>query len=165
MEPHHFKRSRLAEFMTFEQYQVIDQRTRRPIPHAIEYSQKVANIKGHNLLTRLVMDAIKSHGGQAEKVITKGWAKPIERRDVLGRLQFVENQYIPTTGRRGSADISATINGRSVKIECKVGRDFQKPDQVAYQREVEEAGGIYVLCRHLDDIWPYICQENPNPGI
>ena len=45
----------------------------------------------------------------------------------------------------GSADISATIKGRSVKIEVKIGKDRQSEAQKAYQREVEAAGGLYYI--------------------
>jgi len=50
----------------------------------------------------------------------------------------------------GSADISATIKGRSVKIEVKIGRDSQSQLQKAYQETVENAGGTYIIAKDFD---------------
>ncbi len=47
----------------------------------------------------------------------------------------------------GSSDIHSTINGRSVKIEIKIGTDRQSKEQKAYQLQVEKAGGIYYIAR------------------
>ncbi len=47
---------------------------------------------------------------------------------------------------KGTADISATINGRSVKIEIKM-KDKQSEVQREYQRRIEAAGGVYLIVR------------------
>lgn len=47
----------------------------------------------------------------------------------------------------GTADIHSTVNGRSVKIEIKIGTDRQSKEQKAYQLQVEKAGGIYYIAR------------------
>lgn len=52
-------------------------------------------------------------------------------------------KYIPSTTRKGTADISATINGRSVMLEIKVGRDRPSEYQLAEQQRERAAGGIY----------------------
>ncbi|HUT43367.1 MAG TPA: hypothetical protein VMW95_03440, partial [Desulfobacterales bacterium] len=49
-------------------------------------------------------------------------------------------------GQKGTADISATIKGLSVKIEVKM-KDKQSPDQKIYQEQVERAGGLYFVAR------------------
>ena len=54
---------------------------------------------------------------------------------------------------KGSADISATIQGKSVKIEIKWGNDRQSPAQVKYQSEIEKAGGIYVIVHTYDQFY------------
>lgn len=48
---------------------------------------------------------------------------------------------------KGSADISATIAGRSVKIEVKIGLDRQSEAQRRYQATVERAGGLYFIAK------------------
>lgn len=48
---------------------------------------------------------------------------------------------------KGSADISATIAGRSVKIEVKIGPDRQSEAQRRYQAAIERAGGLYFIAK------------------
>jgi len=54
------------------------------------------------------------------------------------------------TSTAGSADISATIKGRSVKIEVKIGKDRQSDAQKRYQEMIERAGGIYIIAKDFD---------------
>lgn len=76
------------------------------------------------------------------------------RINVMGRLvDGVEKQpsgakigvkkWLPSSTRKGTADISATIKGRSVMLEIKVGKDKPRPDQLAEQIRERKAGGIY----------------------
>lgn len=46
----------------------------------------------------------------------------------------------------GSADLVGLYRGRFVAVECKAD-GTQTPAQVAWQRAVEQAGGLYVLAR------------------
>jgi hypothetical protein len=50
---------------------------------------------------------------------------------------------LPSSTRKGSADISCTIFGKAVQIEIKVGRDKPRPDQLTEQIRERKAGGIY----------------------
>ena len=76
------------------------------------------------------------------------------RINVMGRLiDGVEKQpsgakigvkkWLQSSTRKGTADISATIKGRSGMIEIKVGRDKPRPDQLSEQIRERNAGGIY----------------------
>jgi hypothetical protein len=77
--------------------------------------------------------------------------------DVIGRTKTIgSTKYIPTTGTKGSADISATINGRSVKIEVKYGKDRQLKDQKTYQEQVERAGGVYYIAKDFDSFYAWL---------
>lgn len=103
-----------------------------------------------NGCTRCIIDYIRLYGGQAERVNTTG--VPIDRRrevtDVLGHSRTIGSvEWRIGGGTKGSADISATIKGRSVKIEVKIGRDRQSEAQKAYQKQVEAAGGLYYVAR------------------
>ena len=60
-------------------------------------------------------------------------------------------QWTKGTGTAGSADISATIKGRSVKIEVKIGKDRQSEAQKRYQEMIERAGGTYYIARDFDE--------------
>jgi hypothetical protein len=76
--------------------------------------------------------------------------------DVIGRKGMIGSMtYIPTTGTRGSADISSIVYGKSVKIEIKYGKDRQSESQKQYQASVEAAGGVYLIVRTFDDflVW------------
>lgn len=55
-------------------------------------------------------------------------------------------------GAKGSPDIIAVVDGFYVGIECKMGSGRQSPDQKAFQEALEEAGGIYILARSIDDL-------------
>jgi hypothetical protein len=59
-------------------------------------------------------------------------------------------QYIKGTSTNGTADISATIKGRSVKIEVKIGKDRQSDAQKQYEQDVIKAGGLYFIARDFD---------------
>jgi len=63
------------------------------------------------------------------------------RINVSGRK--VKDKWIRSTTRKGTADISATIAGKSVMIEIKIGRDKPSPDQLAEKIKERNAGGIY----------------------
>ena len=100
-----------------------------------------------NGLTRCIIDYIVLKGGQAERITVMG--KPIEKKNSQGRtvgVKWVESQMTV-----GSADISATICGRSVKIEVKIGADRQSDAQKKYQSDIERAGGLYYIARNFSD--------------
>ena len=112
--------------------------------------------KKANDLTKAVIAWVKLNGFQAERINTTG--RPIDKRitykDSVGYTRQIGTmEWIPSTATKGSADISATIRGRSVKIEVKVGRDRQSDAQVEYQRQVEKAGGIYMIVTCFDDFY------------
>jgi hypothetical protein len=114
---------------------------------------KVPNDKTANGLTRLVIKWIELHGFQAERINTTG--RMIDNRkvvtDVLGRKGTIGSMsYIPTTGTKGSADISATVHGRSLKLEIKIGKDRQSDAQKAYEQSITSAGGVYLIVRTMD---------------
>jgi hypothetical protein len=116
-----------------------------------KYSDKSANA-----LTRCVLDWLQLNGWQAERINTMG--RPIDKRqqvtDVLGRTKTIGSMtWGKSTATKGSADISATIKGRSVKIEIKYGKDRQSQEQKKYQEMIEQSGGIYLIVRTFDDLF------------
>ena len=98
-----------------------------------EYSDKTANG-----LTKCIIDFLTFSGWQAERINT------------MGKYDVHRKRWIKGTGTKGSADISATIMGKSVKIEIKIGKDRQSEDQKAYQQMIERAGGIYIIAKDFD---------------
>lgn len=71
------------------------------------------------------------------------------RVNVQGRI--VKGKWIPSSTRKGSADISATIRGKSVQIEVKVGSDRPRPEQLQEQERERKSGGIYEFIRTADE--------------
>jgi len=68
-----------------------------------------------------------------------------------GTTTQLPGQWTPGQGTKGTADISATIRGRSVKIEVKYGKDKQSEHQKQYQEDIERAGGVYLIARNMDE--------------
>jgi hypothetical protein len=71
------------------------------------------------------------------------------RVNVQGRI--VKGKWIPSSTRKGSADISATIKGRTVMLEIKVGSDRPRPEQLQEQERERKSGGIYEFIRTADE--------------
>jgi hypothetical protein len=102
--------------------------------------------KTANGLTKAITSFIQFNGFQAERINTMGVARENKRTD--GKVIGVT--WTKGTTTAGSADISATIRGRSVKIEVKVGKDRQSEAQKRYQESIERAGGVYMIARDFD---------------
>ena len=99
-----------------------------------------------NGLTKAICDYINYHGYQAERINTMGTAR--EKKTTAGKVIGVT--WTKGTSTAGSADISATIKGRSVKIEVKIGKDRQSDAQKRYQENIEKAGGTYIIAKDFD---------------
>lgn len=126
----------------------------------IEYNDRSANG-----LTKMIIDFLVLSGHQAERINTMG--RMIDNRktytDVIGRTKTIGSaKYIPTTGTKGSSDISATIKGISVKVEVKIGKDRQSQAQKDYQAMIERAGGIYLIARNFDEFYEWYCKYMNN---
>jgi hypothetical protein len=103
-----------------------------------------------NALTKAIKLAFELAGGQCERVSNTG--RVIDRRkkvtNVLGQRKTIGRvEWVPGTGTNGTADLSAIYQGKSIKIEVKIGKDRQSPEQKAYAQSVEAAGGIYILAK------------------
>ena len=119
-----------------------------------------------NLLTSMIIDWINWNGWQAERITSSGRVIGSKRivKTGLFHANIVDNtKYIKPTSKNGTADISATIKGRSVKIEVKIGNDRQSTDQKNYQKDVEKAKGIYFIAKDFEgfmEFWDSIINEN-----
>lgn len=114
-----------------------------------EYKENSANS-----LTRCVIDWINLHGYQAERISSQGQyrngAKIKVGSGIMAHTKQLPGKWTPGQSTKGTADISATIKGRSVKIEIKYGKDKQSDVQKQYQESVERAGGVYIIVRDFD---------------
>ena len=104
------------------------------------YTDKTANG-----LTKCIVDFIRANGGQAERINTTGM--PMVRKLPSGRTDVTWRKGNTT---KGSADISAIICGKSVKIEVKIGHDSQSEAQRRYEQAVTSAGGYYFIAKDFD---------------
>lgn len=106
-----------------------------------------------NALTRCIVRFLQLKGWQAERINTMG--RPVDTRrtyNIAGcRRQVGSMKWVRSTSTPGSADISATIAGRSVKVEVKVGKDRQSRSQKAYAEAVRKAGGEYVIAHDFEE--------------
>ena len=107
-----------------------------------------------NGLTKCIIKWLQLCGHQAERINTMG--RPIDNTQIvtncIGQQRRIGSvQWIPSGVTKGSADISATVAGRSVKIEVKIGRDRQSDAQRRYQLDIERSGGVYIIVRTFED--------------
>jgi len=117
-----------------------------------KYTDKTANS-----LTKAIVKWINLNGYQAERISTSGrWVDNSKVvTDVLGNQKKIgSGKYIKGSGTKGSADISATIKGRSIKIEVKM-KDKQSEAQIEYQKAIERAGGIYFIAKDFTSFYEF----------
>ncbi len=106
-----------------------------------------------NGLTKCIIFWINAMGGQAERISNQGQYRAGKKIQVgTGEIAYtkeLKGKWTPGQGTKGTADISATIRGRSVKIEVKQ-KDKQSEVQKQYQQSIESAGGVYQIVRDFD---------------
>jgi hypothetical protein len=126
------------------------ERTRMPANYVVKTKYNDTTANG---LTKCVTDYINFIGGQAERISNTGRYIDDSKivTDVLGnRKKIGTGKYIKGQGTNGTADISATFKGKSIKIEIKM-KDKQSEVQKEYQQAIERAGGIYFICHTFDE--------------
>lgn len=134
--------------MTFKQrYQAAhEQWFKIEYPHAYKdgyyLEPKYPKVDAANGLTTFICNFLHWKGHRATRVNVSGRLVDSKEKQASGNVIGVK-KWIPSSTRKGTADISATIKGRSVMIEIKVGRDKPRPDQLSEQERERRAGGIY----------------------
>lgn len=104
-----------------------------------------------NGLTRCVIDFINSQDGcHAERISNEGVMRQAPNGKTFRGFSSMQN---------GTADISATIKGRSVKIEVKIGTDRQSDAQKRYQRQIENAKGYYVVAKDFEGFYNWFISK------
>lgn len=126
------------------------------------------NDKTTNGLTKSIIDFIVFRGGQAERISSTG--RFIDNRktfvDVIGRKRTIGTaKWIRPNTTNGSSDISATIQGRAVKIEVKckaTGDRYQSAAQKSYQQAIEAAGGVYIIATDFQSFYEWYVKHFGN---
>lgn len=107
-----------------------------------------------NELTKAIIAFFDIQGGIGERINSMG--KVIDTRKtyqdpITGQTKVIGSiDWVKGTSTDGTADISATVFGLSVKVEVKIGNDRQSEAQKKYQERIERAGGIYIIARSFD---------------
>lgn len=106
-----------------------------------------------NGLTKCVIVWLQCNGWQAERISNTG--RYIDNSKIVTNImghqkKIGSGKFIPGTGTNGTADISATIKGRSVKLEIKIGKDKQSDKQKEYQDNIIKSGGVYEIITDFD---------------
>lgn len=100
---------------------------------------KVATSNG---LTTFVINMLNWQGHRATRISVSGRLIEKAERQASG-VSLQTKKWLPSSTRKGTADISATIAGRTVMIEIKVGRDRPSEYQLAEQARERAARGIF----------------------
>lgn len=103
---------------------------------------KIPKVDTANGLTTFICNYLSWMNHRATRINVSGRLVDGVEKQPSGAKVGVK-KWIPSSTRKGTADISATIKGRSVMIEIKVGRDKPRPDQLSEQIRERNAGGIY----------------------
>lgn len=93
----------------------------------------------HDDLVREILLYVSSVGGVATKVDTPG-------------LLFTRSGHPVKIGTKGVLDVEATVKGRSVKIDAKIGNDRLSQEQKKYCAAVERAGGLAFAAWSVADV-------------
>ena len=96
-----------------------------------------------NGLTKSVLTWLQLNGHYCSRIQSQG-----QWNQKLGR-------FTKSTVRKGIGDVMAVIDGKTVMIEIKVGRDKLSPAQIKTQSDVERSGGIYWQIRTFDQFMTF----------
>jgi hypothetical protein len=95
-----------------------------------------------NGLTKFICNFLMWHEHRATRINSTGRLIDGLEKQPSGAI-LTTKKWIPGSTRKGTSDISATIRGRSVMIEIKIGKDRASPYQISEQERERKAGGIY----------------------
>lgn len=107
-----------------------------------------------NGLTRYILYFLKWSGWRATRVSSAGRIIKAPQKQESG-VSLMTSKFIPGTTRKGSADVSSTIKGRSVMWEVKIGRDKPSDWQLQEQELERKAGGEYFFVHTADEFLGY----------
>lgn len=107
-----------------------------------------------NGLTRSIVNFLLWNGHRATRINSSGRVIKAPQRQASG-VSLMTAKYIPGATRRGAADVSSTIRGRSVMWEVKVGKDRPSEYQLAEQELERKAGGEYYFVHSFEEFLNY----------
>lgn len=125
--------------------------THRNIPESARVSTKFSD-KTANGLTKCIIAFITLSGGWATRVTSTGRMIPTGKTEVFdGKLK-----WIPGTTKKGTPDIMATLNGKSLFIEVKIGKDRQSEAQKQVEADINASGGYYFCAKDFESFYQWV---------
>ena len=115
-------------------------------PSVPDFARPKPKIKTNdaNGLTKAIVSWIDLSGGWATRISTEG--------------RYIESlgKRIPSSVKKGTADIHACWKGMHLSIEVKIGKDRQSDEQKDVQKSVEAAGGHYYIATTFEAFHQWI---------
>ena len=115
-------------------------------------STNVPDVRKANGLTQFVVNFLIWSGHRATRISSAGRVIDAPQKQQSG-ISLMTKKFIPGPTRKGSADISSTISGRSVMWEIKAGRDNPSEHQLREQALEIKAGGLYFFTHTPDEFF------------
>jgi hypothetical protein len=105
-------------------------------------STKYPKVETHNGLINFMLSFLKWNNHRATRINNQGRIiSGIEPGEAGGYFKTIKR--IQSTTRNGTADVSATIKGRAVMLDAKVGMDKPSIAQLEEQELERASGGVY----------------------
>ena len=81
-------------------------------------------------------------------------------RNETGTARSMDGHRIIRFGLKGSSDIIGIADsGRFIAIECKLGRDQLREEQINFRRMISGRNGVYIEARSIDDVMSELEKE------
>ena len=112
---------------------------------------KFPDVTTANGLTQFVVNFLDWNGSYGNRINTVGRVIKAGRdiQTINGTIR-AKTVMIKGSTKKGTADVQAVINGRSLALEIKVGKDRMSEAQLKQQQAVQNAGGYYYVIRDVD---------------
>lgn len=108
------------------------------------------DVRTANGLTAAIVKFLLWNGHRATRINSAGRIVKSPSRQASG-VSLMTAKYIPGATRKGAADVSATIVGKSVMLEVKVGADKPSEYQLREQALERKAGGVYEFIHNWEE--------------
>jgi hypothetical protein len=95
--------------------------------------------KSTNGLTHCVLTWLTIHSHYVSRIQSQG-----QYRESIGR-------FTRSTTRRGIGDLFAVVNGKTLMIEIKAGKDRLSKFQIQTQKDIEASGAHYWVIRSFEE--------------
>lgn len=114
------------------------------------FKTKIPDVRTSNGLTQAIVKFILWNGYRATRISSSGRIVKSPERQPSGTV-LQTAKYIPGGTRKGAADVSSTIKGKSVMWEIKIGNDKPSPEQLREQELEIKAGGLYYFVKTFEE--------------